>query len=200
MEKIIFVTGNKGKQENANRNLKKYNLEVTCLDLDIIEPNVNDIEYIAASKVLQAYKMVNKPCVSLDAGFYIPNFPNQPNFPGAFPKRELLDKIGINGLLDIMKDTKNRECYFKECLAYYDGSDIKYFYGFSEGSLSLKKMGIDQSNKWSDLWYIFIPKNCTKTLAEMTEEERRERPDEHTNSFDEFGRWYEGKIKQYKKL
>lgn len=191
MKEIIFVTGNKGKQSSAQKYLDNIKLE--CYDYEYDEPNINDIEIIATSKVMQAYKKVNKPCISLDCGFYIPEYPNNPNFPGAFPKRELLDKIGIDGLLYNMKYVVNRYCYFKEVLAYFDGVEIKYFYGISEGTLSTEIKGIDSNKKWSDLWYVFIPKNCYKTLAEMTDEERLNRCDNHTSGLQLFNEWCKSK-------
>lgn len=186
MKEIIFVTGNEGKRKSAQNYFNETEVELKCFDYDIIEPNVNDIEYIAKVKVLEAYKKVGKPCIALDAGFYIPNYPNNPNFPGAFPKRELLDKIGIKGLLENMKYVEDRNCYFKECLAYYNGEELLYFYGMSKGTLAPEIRGLDSDKKWSDLWYVFIPENYTKTLAQMTDEERTNRQDGHTSAIKEF--------------
>ena len=193
MKEIIFVTGNKGKQASAQKYFSENDVKVECYNYEYDEPNINDIELIAISKVKQAYNKVNKPCIALDCGFYIPEYPNNPNFPGAFPKRELLDKIGINGLLQNMKNVDNRYCYFKEVLAYFDGSEIKLFYGISEGTLSNEIRGLDRDKKWSDLWYLFIPKNCDKTLAQMTELERETRNDEHTSGLQVFSEWYNSK-------
>lgn len=184
---IVFVTSNKGKVDTARKYLNSVNLE--CYDYDIDEPNINDIKVIAEYKVKEAYKKVGKPCISLDSGFYIPNYPGNPNFPGAFPKRELINKIGIDGLLSNMKNVSKRDCYFLECLAYYDGIETKFFYGKSEGTLSYEKKGYCGENKWSDLWYVFIPKNCYKTLAEMNDYERDNRNDDHTSAFDVFNNW-----------
>lgn len=189
MKEIIFVTSNKGKQQSAQKYFKEKEIKINCYEYEIDEPQINDIEYIAKHKVLQAYEKVKKPCIALDAGFYIPNYPNKPNFPGAFPKRELLDKIGIDGLLKEMKGITNRECYFKECLAYYDGKVLLYFYGIAQGTLSYEKKGTNSNKKWSDLWYVFIPLNCDKTLAEMNDEERTNRNDNHTSALKEFANW-----------
>ncbi len=79
----------------------------------------------------------------LDAGFYIVNYPGNPLFPRAYPRRELLEKIGIKGLLKKMENIEDRSCYFKECLAYFDGKILKKFYGMSSGSLSKEIRGID---------------------------------------------------------
>lgn len=189
MKEIIFVTSNKGKIETAKNHLNG-SVNIMSYNYDIDEPEVNDIEYIAEFKVKEAYKKVQKPCVSLDAGFYIPEFPNCPNFPGAFPKRELLNKLGIDGLLEKMKNVPNRECYFKECLAYFDGENFKKFFGYVHGFLATEKHGHDSNEKWSDLWYVFIPDNNTKTMAEMTDEERANRNDGYICPFDKFKEWF----------
>lgn len=193
MKEIVFVTGNVGKQASAQKYFDESKIKVECYNYDYDEPNINDIELIAISKVKQAYNKVNKPCIALDCGFYIPEYPNNPNFPGAFVKRELLDKMGIEKLLKNMENINNRYCYFKEVLAYFDGLEIKLFYGLSEGFLSEEIKGLDSNKKWSDLWYVFIPKNSSKTLAEMTEEERLNRCDNHTSGLQLFSEWYNQK-------
>ena len=54
----------------------------------------------------------------------------------------------------------------------------------------------------SDLWYIYIPYNSEKTLAQMTDEEREqrdkqketgERRSESVDSMREFAKWYQEK-------
>lgn len=189
MNDIVFVTGNIGKVESARKCFNEANVNLQWYKYDADEPNVNDIEFIAKEKVLRAYEMIGKPCIALDAGFYIDNFPGQPGFPGAFPKRELLDSLGLEGLLKKMNGVEDRSCYFRECLAYYDGNDVKYFYGTSNGILSTSIMGDSRECKWSDLWYVFIPKNHTLTLAQMSDEERANRIDDNTSALDEFAKW-----------
>lgn len=190
MRDIVFVTGNRGKQLSAQKHLEEFDINVNSYHFNIIEPYYNDIEMIAKSKVIQAYQQVGIPCISHDSGFYIPNYPNHPNFPGAFPKRELLDKMGIDGLLHQMKDVTNRECYFRECLAFYDGTNVNLFYGQTDGTIAHQKRGIIQPGQWSDLWLIFIPEYSQKTLAEMTSEERTNRPCRHLSPFHQFAEWY----------
>ena len=149
-------------------------------------------------KVREAYKKTQKPCIALDAGFYIPNYPGNPNFPGAFPKREILEKFGVEGLLEKMKGVEDRECYFRECLAYFDGKELKKFFGTTYGQLTTEKRGIATSQKWSDLWYIFKPEHFEKTLAEMdsTEREERRKIDGSVEALKVFAEWYkeQGKL------
>ena len=42
----------------------------------------------------------------------------------------------------------------------------------------------------SNLWYVFIPNNCDKTLAEMSDEKRKNRNDNHTSATELFAEWY----------
>ena len=69
MDEIVFVTHNKGKIASANRKLKDVNFKVFEYELD--EPRSDDIKYISKYKVMEAYKLVNKPCISMDTGFWI---------------------------------------------------------------------------------------------------------------------------------
>lgn len=183
MEKIYYVTGNKGKVLSA----KKYlgDIEVEMIDYDFIEPDVNDIKYTAEWKVKKAYEMLGKSCIALDSGFYIPNYPKEENFPGAFVKRKLIEGIGLDGLLEDMKEVDDRYCYFLECLAYYDGENLEFFYGRDEGTIARSISDIEKTVNWSNLSRVYIPYGFNKTLAEMTEEEKNNRI-KSTHAFLEF--------------
>ena len=89
-----------------------------------------------------------------------------------------------------MEGVQDRSCYFKECLSYYDGKEIRQFFGYTFGQISTEILGDDSDNKWSELWYVFIPKNCSKTMAQMTDEERKNRNDGHTTAIQEFAKWF----------
>ncbi len=186
MKEIVFVTHNKGKVKSAEKYFK--DLKISTYEFELDEPRSEDVEEIAKSKVLQAYEVVKKPCIAMDAGFFVQELNG---FPKAFVNFAL-DTIGIEGILKLMKGKANRTCYFKECLAYYDGKEIKYFFGISPGSLSTEIRGNDAEQKWSDLWFIFIPQAFNKTLAEMNEEERCERRknDGSSSALEEFAKWY----------
>ena len=66
--------------------------------------------------------------------------------------------------------------------------------GNIHGNLSNTIKGLDREEKWSDLWYIFKPKNFDITLAEMNEIEREERrkTDGSVSAINSFAKWYEG--------
>ena len=185
MKKVVFVTHNKGKIESAKRYLKDVEFEFFDYELD--EPRSDDITFISKYKVMEAYKLVNKPCISMDSGFWIDELEG---FPRAFVNFAL-DTIGIEGILKLMEGKENRSCRFTECLSYYDGKELHQFMGKHEGFLSESILGKDTDKKWSDLWYIYKPYGYEKTLAEMTDEERNTRTRfESIDSFGEFAKWY----------
>lgn len=185
MDEVIFVTHNKGKIESAKKQLEEVNFKI--YEYELKEPRSDDIKYISKYKVMEAYKIVSKPCISLDCGFWIDELNG---FPKAFVNFAL-DTIGIEGFLKLMEGKEDRKCRFTECLSYYDGKELYQFMGKHEGTLSNKVLGNDTYKKWSDLWYIFIPMGYSKTLAEMTDEERAKRKKiESIDSMNEFAKWY----------
>ncbi|WP_200411735.1 non-canonical purine NTP pyrophosphatase [Virgibacillus salexigens] len=165
MKEIMFVTTNKGKIASAQKDLN--NIKVLPIEADLIEPRSDDIKEIAKHKVLQAYEIVKQPCIALDSGFFISELNG---FPKAYVNH-MLDTIGIKGVLKLMNNVQNRYSEFRSCLAYYDGEIMAFFESKSPGIISNEIKGIENDKKWSDLWYIFIPENFGKTLAEFNEED-----------------------------
>ncbi|MBR2430187.1 hypothetical protein IKB17_01830, partial [bacterium] len=92
MDEIVFVTHNKGKIAAAQEALKGVNF--TVFEYDLEEPRSDDIKYISKYKVEEAYKLVNKPCISMDSGFWIDELNG---FPRAFVNFAL-DTIGVEGI------------------------------------------------------------------------------------------------------
>lgn len=186
MKEIVFVTHNKGKAKSAERYFDDITFSTYEFELD--EPRSDDLKEIATAKVKQAYEVVKKPCIAMDAGFFIDELNG---FPKAFVNFSL-ETIGIDGILKLMEGKENRRCKFEECLAYHDGNQIHYFYGKHPGNLSNEILGKDRDEKWSDLWYIFKPDNHEKTLAQMTSEERenRRRNDGSYSALKVFADWY----------
>jgi inosine/xanthosine triphosphate pyrophosphatase family protein len=90
-----------------------------------------------------------------------------------------------------MKNIKNRKCHFTDCLTFYDGIEYYTFYGISSGNLSYEKRGNPIKKAKSNLWLVFIPDNYEKTLAELSDEERHNRKDGHTDSVAIFIDWYQ---------
>lgn len=190
-KEIVFVTTNKGKIASAQKYLNNINL--IPYNAELIEPRSDDIKEIARQKVLQAYKIVKKPCIALDAGFFIHELNG---FPRAYVNH-MLETIGLEGVLKLLEVKENRNCEFRACLAFYDGEDMEFFENKSPGKIAEGVKGTENEEKWSELWYIFIPEGFDKTLAQFDKEDfdQYEKIQEPSTIL-QFGQWYE---KEYAK-
>lgn len=198
MEKLVFATGNINKGYEMEEKFRDQ-IPLEIFPIDFEEPEANDIKAVSKSKAIQAYQLLNRPCFVIDSGFNILNYPNNPGYPGAFVRRSGISE-NIDELLEIMKDVKKRGCQFLDCLTFYDGDEFYFFYGIDEGYLSYEKRGTANRLMRSNLWYVFIPKGYSKTLAEMTEEERKKRKVCHVSAKEQFIAWYKNEYKNIKKL
>ena len=190
MENLTYITGNYGKYVSVKEKFENAGITIDYFKCDLDEPDVNDIEFISKEKAKQAYEKLGSPVFVADSGFYIEHYPNNPGYPGAFVKRSGISS-DIDGLLKTMKNQSNRECKFVDCLTFYDGNEFYTFYGVSSGTLAYSKRGDSIKKAKSNLWYVFIPNNCDKTLAEMSDKERKNRDDGHTSATELFAEWYQ---------
>lgn len=190
MNEIVFVTTNKGKIAYANSLLD--DTKVIPYEMDLIEPRGNDIRAIAISKVRQAYDKVKTPCIAMDVGFFIRALNG---FPRAYVN-STLETIGIAGILKLMENVDDRHCEFRECLAYYDGHTIETFESIGPSSLSESIRGKENESMLSDLWYIVVPNEFSKTLAEFTETDFINLKEyQKESSLSLFGDWYTSRNK-----
>jgi XTP/dITP diphosphohydrolase len=165
MKKIIFATSNKGKYNSARTFLAKYGIKVIQKSLKIPEPR-GSLEEIAIQKAKYAFRILKKPLITMDAGFFIPSL-------GGFPMmftNFVLDTIGIDGILKLV-DGKNRNCEFREVLCYYDNIRLKLFKRIVKGKIAKAPRGKVKPYHWSKLFLIFIPEGETKTIAQMSKQE-----------------------------
>lgn len=199
MENLTYITGNYGKYVSVKEKFENAGITIDYFKCDLEEPDINDIEFISKEKARQAFEILGTPVLVADSGFYIEDYPNSPGYPGAFVKRSGISS-NIAKLLETMEQIENRNCYFLDCLTFFDGKDYFQFFGVSKGTLSHEIRGEQNKRAKSNLWFVFIPMNCSKTLAEMSDEERNNRPDNRTSATDEFIEWYINNYKNSKRL
>lgn len=199
MNKITYVTSNYGKEVSIKEHFQNEGMEINCYVYDFDEPTINDIKVISKEKAKQAYDIIGTPVFAADSGFYIENYPGHPNYPGAFVKRSGIAS-NVDELLETMKQVKNRNCYFLDCLTFYDGEEYYQFLGISKGTLAYQKRGTLPKKAKSNLWLVFIPNRCCKTLAEMTDYERKMRDDGRTSATENFITWYKNCYQKNKVL
>lgn len=138
MEILTFVTGNINKGFEIEEKFIREQIPVEIITMDFQEPEVNDIETVSKSKVMQAYQILGKPCFVIDSGFNIHNYPNNLGYPGAFVRRSGISE-DIDGLLNTLKNVEDRSCQFLDCLTFYDGTEFYCFYGKDEGIITYEK-------------------------------------------------------------
>lgn len=189
MNKLTFVTGNINKGYEIEERFNKEQIPVEVIKMDFQEPEVNDVKIVSKSKVMQAYQLLGKPCFVIDSGFNIHNYPNNKGYPGAFVKRSGIAE-NIDELLDTLKDVEDRSCEFIDCLTFYDGVELYFFYGLDKGVITYEKRGTKNRAMRSSLWFVFKPEDSDKTLAEMNDEERINRRDGHISAKEQFIKWY----------
>jgi len=189
MNVVYFATTNPGKVESVKRALAKYNIKVVHVFLEMPEPRSYDLQEIAKHKVLYAYDQIKKPCIVIDAGFYVWSLNG---FPKSFTNF-MLETIGLEGLLNLILH-KDRTCRFSGCLAYYDNAmkDPKCFVYHVDGSLADAPRGRLRKSAWSPLHLLFIPSGQKKTLSEMTYKEycKWRIKHDHAKYLNQFAEWY----------
>jgi len=189
MEKLFFVTGNVNKGYEIADKFSREQVSVEVIEMAFQEPEVNDIETVSKCKAMQAYQILQRPCFVIDSGFNIYDYPNNPGYPGAFVRRSGISE-DIDGLLQTLKNVRDRRAQFLDCLTFYDGTEFYCFYGKDEGVISYEKRGHENKFARSALWYVFQPNGSSKTLAEMTDEERCNRKNGHISAKEQFLEWY----------
>lgn len=82
----------------------------------MFEIQSDNLKEVSLNKAMQEFKIIKKPSVVDDSGFFIEILNG---FPGVYTKYAL-ESIEINGIMDIMKDKNNRKCAFKSVVPFVD--------------------------------------------------------------------------------
>jgi non-canonical purine NTP pyrophosphatase (RdgB/HAM1 family) len=122
---LHFLTGNKFKVETAKLALSPFDIEVVPVTLNIPEIQADTNVEIARHSVLVATKMLGKPVMREDHGFYLTAFPGWPG-----PYMAHTEKIiAPEDTLQLLHG-KDRSGYFEMALAYAtpEGGLIEFSY------------------------------------------------------------------------
>ena len=158
---IYLITGNKNKLREAEQILG-ITLKNVALDLDEIQEL--DSEKIAEHKVTQAWELIKKPLFVWDQSVYIHCLND---FPGPLIKW-FWTKVTLEKICQIANFFDDHAIYTKTMLTYYEGKEIRHFYGTVHGTIPTQPRGT-LGFAWDP---IFVPEGYAKTFAEMTAEEK----------------------------
>ncbi len=186
-EKIpVYLTGNKGKFEEAQRTFQDkygFNIEIKNPDFEIIEIQASSCKDVVAFSVKYACEKLRRPCIKSDSGLYIDVLGGLPG-----PYNAYFDKqIGVEKFLEMFKNETNRKARIEDCFAYCEpGKEPVVFTGGGTGTISLEARG--NLGRWHDKFY--IPDGETKTLSELREENREYEDQFWGTAKEDFAKWY----------
>lgn len=138
MDKPVYLTGNKGKFEEAQhifKDLYGFEIEIKKPDFEIIEIQAKDCKDVVAFSVKYACEKLGRPCIKSDSGLYLDVLGGLPG-----PYNAYFDKqIGVDKFLDLLKNETNRKARLEDCFAYCEpggepviftgGGNRNYCYG-----------------------------------------------------------------------
>jgi len=166
MKQLIFITGNQRKFTSAQDILTDYGIDIIQNAMDTPEIQDEDISKVAEYSARYASEQLNKPVIKVDVGFEIEALNG---FPGPFSKH--INKwLPPEKILKLMENEKNRKAKFIDVVAFCDlGKGPISFISETPGTISEK---VEGEKGWG-IDQIFIPKSFSRTLAFLTDKERK---------------------------
>lgn len=173
-KEILLATNNIGKvrelQNMLGNNYKVLILSDVECDIDVIEDGTT-FEENSKKKSLEIFNATKIPCIADDSGLCVQYLDG---YPGVYTKRFLGENTTQTerneNLLIKLKDCPDdkRNAAFICSISYYDGINLITTEGKIEGTISYIRKG-DNGFGFDE---ILIPNGYTKTLAELTLEEK----------------------------
>ena len=178
---LLFVSSNVYKYHETKKILDSFGIDVEFFKCDLEEIQSDSFQDIASKKAKDAFSICKKPLIIEDDGLLISSLDG---FPGPYSSY-VFRTIGNNGILDLV--TKNRQAKFVSVITYCDKKELESFYARLDGTISKFQKG----NGWG---YdpIFIPKNYTKTFAELP---NKNKLSHRYKALKKFSKWYLDKKK-----
>lgn len=161
MTYLRFVTSNVHKFHEAERILKEFNIIIQHADIPYQEIRAERLEDIAADSALRLKMRLPPPYFVEDTGLFIEALNG---FPGPF-SGWVLKKIGLEGILKLMKGRGERRAIFRTAVALFNGKEVRVFVGEVYGTITNEIKG--RSGFGYDP--IFVPEGYGKTFAELGE-------------------------------
>ena len=156
---INFITSNLGKVREFKQILEPE-IKVSHIRLSYPEIRSEDSQEIARNSAKELAEKLNKKIVVEDSGLFIKALNG---FPGTY-SATIHKKIGLNGILKLMKGIKDRECIYRSAVAYCEPKKKPIsFLGEEKGKISESARG----NFGFGHDPIFIPDGSGKTYGEM---------------------------------
>jgi XTP/dITP diphosphohydrolase len=186
MSKLIYITKNKQKVEEANRFfIDKYHfdLEIMSPDFEVLEIQAKSCVEVVGFSAKYAAEKLGVAVLKSDSGMYLDYLGGLPG-----PYNAYFDKqIGVEKFLGMFKEVTNRKARLEHSFGYCEpGKEPVVFTGGGTGMISYEAKG--KLGRWHDLF--FIPDGETKTLSELREADPLHEAKYWGTAMDDFARWY----------
>ena len=156
---LYFITTNKNKIKEAAKILNEFQIE----QIDLEYPEVQADTSIEVVKFAMDFlDNERKNLILEDTSLFIDGLMG---FPGIYASY-IQKTIGNDGILILMKNSKNRRAYFETAIGHMSGNTKKIFTARCYGTISHEKKG--ENGFGYDP--IFIPERSEKTFGEMNTE------------------------------
>ena len=124
------MTGNAHKAREVQE-FFQGSVSVEHVPLDIPEHRHHDVQVIAEGKASYAFSVVRQPLIVDDTAFSIDALKG---FPGPYAAY-VLNTIGNEGILRLLKGIADRNAHFLTAIAYADDSGVRVFTGRIDGKI-----------------------------------------------------------------
>jgi len=181
---IFFATNNVNKFNEARRVLDEFKIAVGMLRVKTLEIQSDNLEEIAKTSALQAFKKCHLSIIVEDAGLFTEALNG---FPGPYAAY-VYKSIGNEGLLKLMENIKNRRALFQSVVAYHS-SELESsicFKGEITGEITRE---VRKGSSGFGFDPVFKPVNSNKTFAEMATEEKN-KFSHRAQALRKFAEWY----------
>jgi XTP/dITP diphosphohydrolase len=184
---VHFASGNENKFLEIDRLFEKEketknekNIQVIFSKILIKEIQSDSMIEVAEDKVRKAFKVIKKPLIVEDDGLFIEDLNGFPGIYSSF----VFNTIGNKGILDLLRDNKNRRANFLSIFSFFDGKTIETFSGKTSGYITTKVSmlgwGFDP---------IFQPINEHQTYGQINMIKKNE-ISHRSKAFRKFIKWY----------
>lgn len=174
MKKVALSTDNKNKVKEIFAILGKYDFEIiTKSELGVteeFEEIYNTLEENAHLKASELKKYCNEAVLADDTGLFVNALNGEPGvFSARYAGEEHDDKKNREKLLKNLEGKFDRSAYFKTVIVFIDENNREFVArGILKGNITEDERG--ENGFGYDK--IFVPEGYTKTLAELSSEEK----------------------------
>jgi len=186
MTKIIYLTSNPHKVEEANRHfVKRYGFEVEIKnpDFEVVEIQAKSSIDVVKYSARYAVEKLGHPVLVSDTALYIDFLGGLPG-----PYNAYFDKqIGVEKFLKMMEKIDNRKARLEHSFGFCEPNKKPVvFSGGSTGTIAKESRG--SRGRWHNLFY--IPDGETQTLSQLREKDELYEAKFWGRAIDDFARWY----------